>query len=96
MYTLRGHKDGIMSVKWSPHYESILASSSKDRRVIMWDLNRADLDTNDESPEMMFVHGGHMQTVDDFDWNPAEPMEIASVSSDNLLHIWKVPAEEFI
>jgi histone-binding protein RBBP4 len=96
LYTLRGHTNGVLNVKWSPHYESVLASSSKDRRVIIWDLNRTDLVSRDESPELLFVHGGHMDVVDDFDWNPAEPMEIASVSADNLLHVWKISIEEYI
>jgi len=94
--TLRGHKDTVIATKWSPHYESILASSSGDRRVIIWDLNKSNKQTADEVPEMFFVHGGHMSTVDDIDWNPAEPLEIASVSNDGILNIWKIPFLEYL
>ncbi|KAI5151567.1 histone-binding protein RBBP4 [Enteropsectra breve] len=96
LYTLRGHSDDAIAVKWSPHYESLLASSSKDRRVIIWDLNKSSAIKENASPELLFIHGGHTDIVDDFDWNPAEPMEIASVSSNGLLHIWKIPLEEYI
>lgn len=96
LFTLRGHKNTIVSVKWSPHYESILASCSIDRRVAIWDLNRTDLESTNESPELLFIHGGHSSAVDDFDWNPAEPMEIASVSNDSLLHVWKISLEEYL
>lgn len=96
LYSLRGHKDSVLGVKWSVHYESILGSASKDRRVIIWDLNKNSCGEDTESPELLFVHGGHQDTVDDFDWNPAEPMEIASVSSDGMMHVWKIPIEEYI
>ena len=96
LYILRGHTDGLINCKWSPHYESLLASCSSDNKVIIWDLNKSQVIDGESSPEMLFVHGGHTAAVDDLDWNPAEPMEIASVSSDALLHIWKVPLQEYI
>lgn len=96
LFVLRGHRGTITSVKWSPHYESLLASSSQDRRVIIWDLNRAGQVSDQESEELLFIHGGHTDSVDDLDWNAAEPMEIASVAADRLLHIWKIPIEEYI
>lgn len=98
LFILRGHKGSVNVVRWSPHYESLLASSSPDRRVMLWDLNKTNVDCQEslESPELLFVHGGHTSSVDDISWNPAEPMEIASVSNDGLLHIWKISAEEFI
>ncbi|KAI4292399.1 histone-binding protein RBBP4 [Pancytospora philotis] len=96
VYLLRGHRDAITAIKWSPHYESILASASQDRRVIVWDLNRAGTVSANESEELLFIHGGHTDVVDDLDWNYAEPMEIASVSTDKFLHIWKIPLEEYI
>lgn len=96
LYTLRGHKDSVINVKWSPHYESLLASGSGDRRVMIWDINKSSVSANQESPVLLFIHGGHSQLVDDIDWNPAEPMEIASVSCDNMIQVWKVPLEKYI
>lgn len=96
LYVLKGHSDTLISCKWSPHYESLIASSSVDRRVVIWDLNKTDVLEGEASPEMLFVHGGHTDKVDDIDWNPAEPMEIASVSTDALFEVWKVPLENYI
>lgn len=96
LFVLRGHSDSIVNCKWSPHYESLLASCSKDRRVIIWDLNKSDIINTEASPEILFVHGGHIDLVEDIDWNPAEPMEIASISCDGLFEVWKVPLEEYI
>ncbi len=97
LFVLRSHKGSVNALKWSPHYESIIASGSVDRRVMVWDLNKTDLVTEEgvESPELCFVHSGHTNTVDDIDWNPAEPFEIASVSNDGILCIWKVSSEIF-
>lgn len=96
LFILEGHQNDVMQVKWSPQYESVLASSSKDRRVIMWDLNKNTQVSGDSSNETLFVHGGHTNTVSDFDWNPAEPIEIASVDDSNFLHVWKIPIEEYV
>lgn len=96
LINLRGHSNDVMKVKWSPHYESILASSSKDRKVNIWDLNKSTVVSDATSNELLFSHGGHTNTVSDFDWNPAEPIEICSVSDDNFMHVWKIPIEEYI
>lgn len=93
---LLGHSDSLVNCKWSPHYESILASCSNDKKVIIWDLNKKCQIDGECGDQMLFVHGGHMGSVDDIDWNPAEPMEMASVSSDAVMHIWKIPFKEFI
>ncbi|ORD99041.1 HAT2 [Hepatospora eriocheir] len=96
LVTLCGHVDDVLSVKWSPHYESILGTSSKDRRVNIWDLNKSDEQVENESQELLFIHGGHTSTVGDFSWNPCEPMEICSVADDNILHVWKIPVNDYI
>lgn len=33
LHVFEGHSDGVYQVSWSPHNETILASSSSDRRV---------------------------------------------------------------
>lgn len=41
-------------------------------------------------PEMVYTHGGHLDKVVDFSWNPSEKRMIASVSVDNTLQVWKM------
>ncbi|KAK1348848.1 Chromatin assembly complex, subunit 3, variant 2 [Hamiltosporidium tvaerminnensis] len=43
----------------------------------------------DGPPELLFMHGGHTNSVCDFSFNPLEPWEIASVAEDNILQIWQ-------
>jgi histone-binding protein RBBP4 len=45
-------------VQWSPHHETILASSSSDRRINIWDLSRigeeqTQEDAEDGPPELL-------------------------------------------
>jgi len=35
---LQGHTKGVLSLDWSPHDASMLLSSGKDNRIILWDL----------------------------------------------------------
>lgn len=43
----------------------------------------------DPPPELLWVHGGHTESVSDISWNPALPWVLASVSNDNHIHIFK-------
>jgi histone-binding protein RBBP4 len=99
LYTLLGHSKDVVTVCWSPHIESVLASSGADRRVCVWDLSQVGAQISEEAaaegpPELMFLHGGHTNAVCDMSWNPAEPLEIASVAEDNILQIWQMPELE--
>lgn len=47
------------------------------------------------SPELLWVHGGHTESVSDVAWNPALPWVLASVSNDNHTHIFK-PAQSIV
>lgn len=40
-HVLQGHRGEVLSVRWSPRYEHILATASADSRVRLWDVRRA-------------------------------------------------------
>merc|ERR1712079_71525 len=40
LHSFESHKDEIFQVQWSPHNETILASSGTDRRLHVWDCQR--------------------------------------------------------
>merc|ERR1712127_549690 len=93
--TLKGHTDGVFGIEWAPFNESILATCSSDRRVAVWDLSRVGQeqspeDAEDGPPELLFMHGGHTNTVSDFSWNMKDEWTIASVSEDNVLQVWNM------
>jgi len=96
--TLEGHTDQVFNLSWAPFNESILASCSADRRVIIWDLSRIGMeqspeDAEDGPPELLFIHGGHCSKVSDFSWNMNDPWTLLSVADDNVLQVWNMAEE---
>ncbi|ANB11776.1 Hat2p [Sugiyamaella lignohabitans] len=94
LHNMSGHTDGITSLQWSPHFPSVIASASPDKRVIIWDIAMMGEEQTPEEaaegpPELLFVHGGHTDSVFDISWNPDVPWMMASVADDNQLHIWR-------
>ncbi|KAK2570543.1 Histone-binding protein RBBP7 [Acropora cervicornis] len=95
LHSFESHKDEIFQVQWSPHNETILASSGTDRRLHVWDLSKigeeqSSEDAEDGPPELLFIHGGHTAKISDFSWNPNEAWVICSVSEDNIMQVWQM------
>jgi histone-binding protein RBBP4 len=44
-------------------------------------------DAEDGPPELLFVHAGHTEALSDFSWSANDDWVIASVASDNTLHV---------
>ena len=61
LHSLEAHQDEILQIQWAPHTDSggtIIASSSGDRRVNVWDLSRigeeqTPEDAEDGPPELL-------------------------------------------
>jgi len=95
LHTFQGHSDEVFQLQFSPFNETMLASSSSDRRMHIWDLSRigeeqTSEDALDGPPELLFIHGGHTNKISDFSWNANEPWVIASVAEDNIIQIWQM------
>ena len=45
---------------------------------------------------MIFEHGGHLDKINDFDWNQNEDMMCASVDDMNNLQIWEMNVKSII
>lgn len=90
LFTMHKHSGSVVSLEWSPHDPTILASGSTDTRVMLWDVAA-------ELPEHrhIFTHAGHMADVSDISWNPAVPWMLASVADNNEFHIW-TPAKNLV
>ncbi|KAI5189767.1 histone-binding protein RBBP4 [Nematocida sp. AWRm77] len=99
LHVLDGHEGKeITQVQWSPHFPSVLASGSANKRVVIWDLDKigapqTEEDKEDGPPELLFVHAGHTNTVSDICWNPQEPWEIATVGEDCMVQMWQISAD---
>lgn len=90
-----GCENEVLNVSWSPHLGGVVACGGTNKRVSLWDVTRVGMEMTEEEmldgpPELLFLHGGHTDTVCDIAWNPMEPYEIASVAEDNILQIWQM------
>jgi histone-binding protein RBBP4 len=95
LHTLDSHLDEILQIQWSPFSPTILASSSGDRRLNVWDLSRigeeqSAEDAEDGPPELLFVHGGHTNKISDFSWSRNEEWVLCSVAEDNVCQVWQM------
>lgn len=75
--TIQGHKQAISSVKFSP-YGEVLASSSNDRSVRLWNS-----DTGKHITSLL----GHELGISDVAWSP-DGYRIATASDDTNVNIW--------
>jgi WD40 repeat protein len=68
LHSFESHKDEIFQVQWSPHNETILASSGTDRRLHVWDLSKigeeqSAEDAEDGPPELLVLDHAHSMFV---------------------------------
>lgn len=97
LHTFVGHSDSVLKVEWGVN-APILASSSADKRIHIWDMAKINAtqtaeEAVDGPPELLFVHAGHRGRVCDFNWNPnnAEDLLIASTEQEtNNIHVWSM------
>lgn len=97
LHSFEAHTDQVTGVEWAPFVETVLASSSADRRVCVWDVTRIGReqepeDAEDGPPELLFIHGGHTDRVVELSWNPQKEDKwvMASVADDNTVQVWQI------
>ncbi len=101
MHSFIHHKNSILNVKWNNKRCNIFASSGEDNKILIWDLTQIgtniERNENEDAPsEMIFEHGGHLDRINDFDWNQNEDMMCASVDDMNNLQIWEMNIKNII
>ncbi|XP_026191357.1 probable histone-binding protein lin-53 [Cyclospora cayetanensis] len=95
--------EALMSLKWHPTNKAVLAAGTTDRFVRIFDCSLIGAEQSPEeaeegAPEIVFVHGGHVASITDLDWNPLDEefsWVIASASEDNILQIWQPSVKAF-
>jgi ribosome assembly protein RRB1 len=92
------HKSAITSISFNPLDESIIAVSSEDNTVTLWDLsveaddeeikqqNSGNKDLQEIPPQLLFVHW--QKDVKDVKWHRQIPGALISTGTDGL-NVWK-------
>ena len=78
--TYQQHKRAVTCVRFAPHQSELLASSSEDGNLFLWNISK----TGDTSKGQMFHHAGHRGPVTEFAWNaqPRGELVLQSTSED--------------
>uniref|UniRef100_A0AAX7TK47 Coronin n=1 Tax=Astatotilapia calliptera TaxID=8154 RepID=A0AAX7TK47_ASTCA len=90
--TVCGHTGPVLDIEWCPHNDHVIASSSEDCTVMVWQIPENGL----ESPlsEPVVVLEGHSKRVGIVSWHPTARNVLLSAGCDNQIIIWNVGTGE--
>ncbi len=83
--TFRGHRDGVLGVKWS-HSRDMIPSVSDDRTIKLWSF---------PSGELIRNMTGHTSGLLDVDWSP-DDSRLMTGSRDYKIKLWNVSSGSLI
>ncbi|XP_034152256.1 DNA excision repair protein ERCC-8 isoform X2 [Esox lucius] len=95
IHILQGHRGEVLSVRWSPRHEHILATASTDSRVLVWDVRRAsgslfslDQHNGDKSKaSSQAVNTAHNGRVNGLCFT-ADGLYLLSTGTDDRMRLW--------
>ena len=80
------HTQEGFGLSWNPINVSLLASGQSDKRICIWDIEKAKPENNKISPMMEILH--HAAPVEDVAWHKMHPNILASCSDDRMIMAW--------
>ena len=95
-HILRGHSSAVLSVSWSPSNEYLLASGSRDNKVLLWDVRKAvgsifSLDQHNgkggsQTSAINTAHNGHVNGL----CFSSNGLYLLTYGTDDRLRVWDV------
>ena len=86
--TVNGHTGACLNFDWNPHNDNVLATSSEDCTVKIWNVPDGGFTANHNEPNAS-LHG-HMRKVTHVKWNPTAANTLASVGAEYNVKLWDI------
>lgn len=84
-----GHKQDVLDVAWNPFDDNMIASSSEDATVKIWNIPDEGL-VEDLNDPLLTLEGIHQRKVHIVMWHPVASNILLSASYDPLVVIWNL------
>ncbi|KAJ0067428.1 hypothetical protein NL108_007890 [Boleophthalmus pectinirostris] len=90
--TVCGHKGPVLDIAWCPHNDNIIASSSDDCSIKIWEIPENGLLSPLEEPLLELDY--HSKKVGIISWHPVASNILLSAGCDNIIVIWNLDTQE--
>ncbi|XP_075998894.1 coronin-1A [Genypterus blacodes] len=90
--TVCGHTGPVLDIEFCPHNDNIIASSSEDCSVMIWEIPDGGLITPLTDPVVKL--DGHSKRVGILSWHPTAHNVLLSAGCDNVVILWNVARGE--
>ena len=82
------HEQDVLDLAWSPFNDQIIASSSEDGTIKIWEIPDGGLLTNLTTPLLTFDY--HQRRCSNIQWHPVANNILMSVSQDPSIVVWNL------
>ena len=89
-----GHKQEVLDLAWCPFNDNIIASSSEDTTIKVWQIPDGGLVENLTKPLVTLEH--HQRRVHIIEWHPVANNILMSASLDHLVLIWNLETQAVV
>ena len=89
-----GHKAAVLDIAWCPHNDNLIASSSEDCTIKVWEIPNGGLTKN--LTECVADLVAHQRRVGVIAWHPTAHLVLLSAGSDFKIFVWNVGTAEIL
>lgn len=91
-----GHKQDVLDVAWNPFDDNMIASSSEDTTVKIWNIPDQGLGKEILTEPLLSLEGPHQRKVHQILWHPVAANILLSASFDPQIVIWNLESGEVV
>ena len=89
-----GHKQDVLDIAWNPFHDNMIASSSEDATVKIWEIPDEGLGKEILDKPVLSLEDCHQRKVHQILWHPVAANILLSASFDPLIVIWNLETGE--